>query len=95
MSVLAKLDESVTLLRANSPDPEASLTTEEASAFLKIHKQELLRMTKVGLPYYGDMGKGFRFLRRDLIQFRELYRRRTAKPIHVDGPRIHVDGGDR
>jgi len=55
-------------------DPDASLTTEEAAKFLKVDTQEVLRYVKLGLPHYEGMGKGFRFVRKDLIEWREKYR---------------------
>ena len=59
-------------------DLDESLTSEEAANFLKVHKGKLLRYVKFGLPYFR-MGKGFRFVRRDLIEFREKFR--TIHPL--------------
>jgi len=74
--LVRKLDHLMEVMggRAAADDGERSLTTEEAAAFLRVHKQEILRYTKSGLPFYEDMGRGFKFLKRDLIAFRENYR---------------------
>jgi hypothetical protein len=55
-------------------DIDRSMTTKEAAAFLAVNDKELLRYTKAGLPYIDDMGKGFRFMKRDLIEFRERFK---------------------
>jgi len=55
-------------------DPDRMMSTEEVAAFCCVHKQEVLRWTKIGLPYY-NLGKGFRFKGKEVILFVTQYRK--------------------
>ena len=57
-----------------SPDPDRSLTTEEAAVFLGVHRTTLLRFTQAGSLPFIRLGKTFTYTRADLIEFRDRYR---------------------
>jgi len=63
---------------AGRENPDRSLTTKEAAAFLGIHPKELLRYANSGLPHIENMGRGWRFLKKDLIEFRDKFVHRQS-----------------
>jgi len=50
-----------------------SMTADEAAAFLKVSRNELLRYTKFGLAYFRR-GKRYTFTMADLISFRDNFK---------------------
>lgn len=76
--LLTKLDTMLNRIEGVDQDLERSLTTEEAAAFLKIHKTSLLRFAQGGMITYHRIGKSFTFSRSDLIGFRERYRQNAS-----------------
>lgn len=61
------LKKAITELR-QSLGPDSMLTTQEAAEYMRVHPQEILRWSAVGLPHY-KIGKGFRFRKDDLDRF--------------------------
>lgn len=49
-------------------DPDRMMSTEEVARFCSVHKQEVFRWRKLGLPYY-NLGKGHRYKRKEVLQF--------------------------
>jgi excisionase family DNA binding protein len=54
-------------------DPERMMSTDEVAELCGVHRQEILRFTKLGLPYY-QIGKGFRFKRNEVLLFLEKFK---------------------
>jgi hypothetical protein len=74
LDILQRIAATLEEIRCQGADPEESMTTAQVASFLKVDKGEVLRYVKLGLPYLDGMGKGFKFIRRDVIAFRERYR---------------------
>ena len=64
-----------------------SMTVREAAQFLKINKNQVLRYTRCGLPYY-KMGNRFCFLMKDLVEFREKFRSSFEDEIRIKKSRV-------
>jgi hypothetical protein len=67
----------------NQADPDASLTTEEAARFLKVSSASIRRYRDQGLPYFQIKDHGIRFIRRDLIYWRERYKRNLVPDLKL------------
>jgi excisionase family DNA binding protein len=73
-ALLATLTRIAEALEAKA-DPDESLTTEQAARFLKVSDSTLLRFLKTEhLTFYEIKDHGYRFTRRDLMEFRNQFK---------------------
>jgi len=76
--LLGKVDAVLGVL-GGQVDPDRSMTTDEAAAFLRVHKTSLLRYVTAGTLRAHRIGKSFTFTRADLINFRAECRLTTSE----------------
>lgn len=94
--VLRELSDAVRELKESikslsSPDQFQSLTRREAAALLKVHPQEISRYEILGLPFYR-MGKGHRYIRHEILSFREMLRNMAGLTLKISKPREKANG---
>lgn len=76
--LLGKVDAVLGVL-GGQVDPDRSMTTDEAAAFLRVHKTSLLRHVNAGTLRAHRIGKSFTFTRADLMAFRDDCRLNTSE----------------
>lgn len=69
--------EAVREIKLESGDPDASMTTREAAAFLKVHPNQMRMYREAGLPAYKQ-GKEYTFKRGDILAWREKFKTERA-----------------